>query len=32
MEYEHLTPVAEVGSDDEGNVRLTCFDCNRRKI
>lgn len=29
LEVDHIIPVAEGGSDDEGNLRATCYACNR---
>jgi hypothetical protein len=31
LEVDHIEPVAEGGSDDEGNLVTACFDCNRGK-
>lgn len=31
MEFDHVIPVSKGGSGEEHNLRLTCFDCNRKK-
>lgn len=31
LECDHIEPVAEGGSDEEGNLVTACFDCNRGK-
>lgn len=31
LECDHITPVAEGGNNDEGNLVTACFDCNRGK-
>lgn len=31
LEVDHITPVAEGGSNEEGNLVTACFDCNRGK-
>lgn len=31
LECDHITPVAEGGDNDEGNLVTACFDCNRGK-
>ncbi len=31
LEFDHLIPVSLGGSSEEHNIRLVCFDCNRRK-
>lgn len=31
LEVDHVTPVAEGGSNDEGNLLTACFNCNRGK-
>ncbi len=31
LEFDHIIPVAKGGSFEEHNLRLACFDCNRRK-
>lgn len=31
LEVDHITPVAEGGLDDEGNLVTACFNCNRGK-
>lgn len=31
IEFDHVIPRAQGGSSEEHNIRLTCFDCNRRK-
>jgi hypothetical protein len=31
IEFDHVIPVAKGGSSEEHNLRVTCFDCNRRK-
>ncbi|WP_407174586.1 HNH endonuclease [Bradyrhizobium sp. STM 3562] len=31
VEFDHIIPIAKVGSSEEHNIRLTCFDCNRDK-
>lgn len=31
LEVDHIEPVAEGGSDDEGNLVTACFPCNRGK-
>ena len=30
LEYEHIIPLSEGGSNTEGNVKLLCQECNRR--
>lgn len=31
IEFDHVIPVAKGGSSEEHNIRVTCFDCNRKK-
>ncbi len=31
LEFDHLIPVSLGGSSEEYNIRLVCYDCNRRK-
>jgi HNH endonuclease len=31
IEFDHIIPVSKGGSSEEHNVRVTCFNCNRRK-
>lgn len=31
LEVDHIEPVAEGGSDEEGNLVTACWDCNRGK-
>lgn len=31
MEFDHIIPFSKGGSTEEHNIRLTCFDCNRKK-
>lgn len=31
LEVDHIDPVAEGGSDEEGNLVTACFNCNRGK-
>lgn len=31
IEFDHIIPISKGGSSEEGNLRLTCRDCNRRK-
>ncbi len=31
IEFDHIIPVAKGGSSEEHNLRVTCFDCNRKK-
>ena len=31
IEFDHIIPVTKGGSSEEHNLRVTCFDCNRKK-
>ena len=31
IEFDHKIPVGKGGSSEEANLRVTCFDCNRKK-
>ena len=31
LEFDHIIPISKGGSSEEHNIRLACFDCNRRK-
>lgn len=31
LEYDHIIPISKGGSNFEGNVRLLCKNCNRKK-
>lgn len=31
LEIDHITPIAEGGGNDDGNLLTACFDCNRGK-
>ena len=31
IEFDHLIPVSLGGSSEEHNIRLVCYDCNRKK-
>ena len=31
IEIDHIIPFSRGGTSDENNLRVTCFDCNRRK-
>jgi len=31
IEFDHMIPSAKGGSSEESNLRVTCFDCNRKK-
>jgi len=31
LEFDHKIPYSRGGTSDEHNIRLTCFDCNRKK-
>ena len=31
LEFDHLIPISLGGSSEEHNIRLACYDCNRRK-
>lgn len=31
IEFDHIIPIAKGGSSEEHNLRVTCFDCNRKK-
>src|SRR5687767_2294379 len=31
LEVDHIQPVIEGGTDEEGNLVTACFDCNRGK-
>ena len=31
IEFDHIIPIAQGGSSEEHNLRVVCFDCNRRK-
>jgi len=31
LEFDHLIPISKGGSSEEHNIRLVCYNCNRRK-
>jgi len=31
IEFDHIIPISKGGSSEEHNVRVTCFECNRRR-
>ena len=31
IEFDHIIPIAKGGSSEEHNLRVTCFECNRKK-
>ncbi len=31
LEFDHIIPISKGGSSEEHNIRLICYDCNRRK-
>jgi hypothetical protein len=31
LEFDHIIPISKGGSSEEHNIRLVCYDCNRRK-
>ncbi|MEE8194173.1 MAG: HNH endonuclease signature motif containing protein [Dehalococcoidales bacterium] len=31
IEFDHMIPVSKGGSSEEQNIRLVCYNCNRRK-
>jgi hypothetical protein len=31
IEFDHIIPVAKGGSSEEHNLRVSCFECNRKK-
>ena len=31
IELDHIIPYSRGGTTDEGNLRVTCFECNRKK-